>query len=84
MKHHEYQIYYGGFKIKLLKTKYCEACDLVRSNGCFPELHYKNYTEIQLEGFVRSHKKRTAGPRSIVSGSKQQRPGQSHVISKKN
>ncbi len=26
MKHHEYQIYYGGFKIKLPNIRYCKTC----------------------------------------------------------
>ncbi len=28
MKHHLYQIYYGGWKTKLLKQYYCKTCDL--------------------------------------------------------
>ncbi len=28
MKHHLYQIYYGGWKIKLTKQYYCKDCDL--------------------------------------------------------
>ncbi len=56
MKHHEYQIYYGGFKIKLKKMVYCIDCDLVRSTGCLPERHY-------MDKIVRSHKKQTDKPR---------------------
>ncbi len=29
MKHHEYQIYYGGFKEKLYNTYYCKTCGAV-------------------------------------------------------
>ncbi len=29
MKHHLYQIYYGGFKHKLKNWKYCKECNLV-------------------------------------------------------
>ncbi len=27
MKHHEYQIYFGGFKILLKNTYYCKECN---------------------------------------------------------
>ncbi len=44
MKHHLYQIYYGGFKVKLVNTYYCKACDsLVSDKGyCIPSYHPKN------------------------------------------
>ncbi len=29
MKHHEYQIYYGGFKIRLRKVAYCYDCNTI-------------------------------------------------------
>jgi len=29
MKHHLYQLYYGGFKYKIKNTYYCQTCDLI-------------------------------------------------------
>ncbi len=47
--HHEYQIYYGGFKIKLKKMYFCEDCNMVLT---------KLKHQI-IKGNVRSHKKQT-------------------------
>ncbi len=33
MKHHKYQIYYGGFKIKLKDIYYCKDCKLIVSRS---------------------------------------------------
>ncbi len=60
MKHHEYQIYYGGFKIKLLKYYYCKECGII--NWKKPNQHQKNH--------VRSHKKQTVIPRLKLNGGK--------------
>ncbi len=54
MKHHEYQIYYGGFKIKLKNWKYCETCDTIAQKNSFSPYH---------SNIVRSHKKQTGKPR---------------------
>jgi len=46
MKHHLYQIYYGGFKIKLTDMYYCKICDLPvdlnhkKINISLKKLHY--------------------------------------------
>ncbi len=48
MKHHEYQIYYGGFKIKLVDLIYCKECKSIMH----PSQH-KTTTKYH----VRSHKK---------------------------
>ncbi len=32
LKHHEYQIYYGGFKIKLKRMYFCEDCNDVMTH----------------------------------------------------
>jgi len=29
MKHHEYQMYYGGFKVKLTNILYCKTCRMI-------------------------------------------------------
>ncbi len=49
MKHHEYSIYIGGFKIKLKGLKYCKKCmDFVKPNhhpeykSRFTKLNRKN------------------------------------------
>jgi len=46
MKHHLYQIYYGGFKIKLSKVYYCKQCKTiiitaVHVNAISKKEHYK-------------------------------------------
>ncbi len=39
MKHHLYQIYYGGFKIKLKNNFYCLTCNkLYNKQNPHPEL----------------------------------------------
>ncbi len=53
MKHHEYQIYYGGFKKKLNKMYFCEDCN-------------KILTKLQHQIIVRSHKKQTDKPRHVI------------------
>ncbi len=57
MKHHEYQLYYGGFKKKLKNSKYCATCGIITKIPTFiwpPPQHKIN---------VRSHKKQTVLPR---------------------
>ncbi len=55
-KHHEYQIYYGGFKIKLVDLIYCKECKSIMH----PSQH-KTTTKYH----VRSHKNQTGGPRVL-------------------
>ncbi len=57
-KHHEYQIYYGGFKILIKDTKYCKDCNYIY-NSKDELLKHKKQQKIN----VRSHKKQTEKPR---------------------
>ncbi len=52
MKHHEYTIYYGGFKKKLKGYIYCDICGL-----------QTRYQHDHTQKNVRSHKKPTGKPR---------------------
>ncbi len=75
MKHHEYQIYYGGFKIKLKGYLYCKDCLLVTTI-----MKHK-----KILNNVRSHKKQTVKPRSGALLIKEFNGLlRKHVISKKN
>ncbi len=60
MKHHEYQIYYGGFKIKLKNIKYCPDCKNTIQSGF---IYNKHQHELQIEIMLRSQKKQTGLPR---------------------
>jgi len=40
MKHHEYQIYYGGFKIKI-PYKYCKICGIFTNTKRNNKIHKK-------------------------------------------
>ncbi len=43
MKHHLYQIYYGGFKTKLKDYFYCKDCDSILDNAdTFNHKYIKN------------------------------------------
>ncbi len=48
MKHHEYQIYYGGFKVAIDTLAYCKDC-----NAIVKTPNHKKQLKIN----VRSHKK---------------------------
>jgi len=41
MKHHLYQLYYGGFKEKLINHYYCETCRGIITNAT---RHKKTFT----------------------------------------
>ncbi len=57
MKHHEYQIYYGGFKILLPYLYYCKDCkSIINLNG-----NIDNRQDHKIN--VPSHKKQTGLPR---------------------
>ena len=44
MKHHLYQIYYGGFKHKLKYRYYCIQCDrIITAPNKSLVIHYKKY-----------------------------------------
>ncbi len=59
MKHHEYQIYYGGIKEKLPRIAYCKTCGaIVRSPSHKTVLFISTILKD-----VPSHKKQTAKPR---------------------
>ncbi len=55
MKHHEYQIYYGGFKIKLKGIYFCKQCGTLIS---------KNHTT-KLKRQCVNHKKQMVRPRGL-------------------
>ncbi len=71
MKHHEYQLYYGGHKYLLAFHTYCEDCHKIIKgfeNRIAHQQLQKNH--------VRSHKKQTGKPRFHIY--------RKHVIPKKN
>ncbi len=41
MKHHEYQIYYGGFKIKLKNLFWCKQCKIIYLKNSTAQLQHK-------------------------------------------
>jgi len=59
MKHHEYQLYYGGHKYLLAYHTYCEDCKLIISNYTQRQLHFDKYNRTKSV----SHKKQTVKPR---------------------
>ncbi len=72
MKHHEYQIYYGGFKIKLKNKFYCLTCGIVKQN-------HKPWNSSKTLKIVRSHKKQAG-----VLAYKRMLTSERNVIQKKN
>ncbi len=66
MKHHEYQIYYGGFKIKLPNIRYCKTCHMIvytKDRKFYLEPHDKVTQPPKNQS--RSHKKRTVKTRKF-------------------
>ncbi len=48
MKHHLYQIYYGGFKIKIKNFYYCKICDLSNDSPMFDDdSHYRDKAHLK-------------------------------------
>ncbi len=44
MKHHLYQIYYGGWKVKLIDAYYCRDCDKIyETSDKKLTIHYKDF-----------------------------------------
>ncbi len=62
-RHHEYQIYYGGFKVKIPNLYYCKECDEITTQ--MSEKQWKHHKTPHLTRViykkwitnVRSHKK---------------------------
>jgi len=66
MKHHEYQIYYGGHKYLLPFHTYCEDCKKIISNYVDRQTHFDKFT--------RSPKGRS-GKKKIISSSPKKQKG---------
>ncbi len=67
MKHHEYQIYYGGFKIKLKGIYFCKQCGTLISKNHTKRLTRKNiFFKLPYPINVPSHKKQTDNPRDYI------------------